>query len=83
MAAAQPRSTTTFSAHWSDVLDAAQAAGIDEEHALVLLEELALRAEERAVAEAAPRAGLLRRLGRRALPARLRASHRVRTTTRA
>ena len=83
MATAQPRSTTTFSAHWSDVLDAAQSAGIDEEQALVLLEELAMRAEEREAAEAAPRAGLLRRLGRRALPARLRASNRVRTATRA
>ena len=83
MVTAQPRSTTTFSAHWSDVLDAAQSAGIDEEHALVLLEELAMRAEEREAAEASPRAGLLRRLGRRALPARLRASHHVRTTTRA
>ena len=82
MAAAQTRSTTTFSAHWSDVLDAAQSAGIDEEHALVLLEELALRAEERAVPEAAPRVGLLRRLGRRALPARLRQSQRFRTTSR-
>lgn len=59
MATAQPRSTTTFSAHWSDVLDAAQSAGIDEEHALVLLEELAMRAEER---EAASGSSLVHRL---------------------
>ena len=63
MAAAQPRSTTTFSAHWSDVLDAARSAGIDEAHALVLLEELAICVDERE-AQAAPRPRLLRRLRR-------------------
>ena len=60
MAAAPDRpSTTSFSARWSDVLEAARAAEIDEEHALVLVEELAVRAEER---EGAARPGLLRRL---------------------
>ncbi len=64
MAALPSRSSTTFSAHWSDVVDAARSAGIDDEHALVLLEELALRADEREV-ESVPRTGRLRRFLRR------------------